>query len=289
MEISKELKQKLLRAQKNEITEYHIYQKLAKRIKDKNREILEKIADEELFHYNRWKNITRKEVKPGRLKIWFYFTISRIFGLTFGLKLMELGEEDAQEYYSQLDLKSEEIEKIIMEENEHEEKILKMLDEDFLKYTSSMVLGLNDALVELTGALSGFTLALRNAKLIALVGLVTGIAASLSMASSEYLSTIAEDVEKSAIKASVYTGIAYILTVFILILPYLIFSNYFICLFITLILAVIIIFLFNYYISVAKDLTFRIQFLKMAGLSLGVAGFSFCIGYLLRAFLGVDV
>jgi VIT1/CCC1 family predicted Fe2+/Mn2+ transporter len=289
MEISKELKQKLLLAQKNEITEYHIYQKLAKRIKDKNREILEKIADEELFHYNRWKNITGEEVKPSRMKIWFYYTISRIFGLTFGLKLMELGEEDAQEYYRQLDLKSEEIEKIIKEENEHEDKILHMLDEDFLKYTSSMVLGLNDALVELTGALAGFTLALRNAKLIALVGLVTGIAASLSMAASEYLSTIAEDVDKSAIKASIYTGVAYILTVFILILPYLIFSNYFICLLITLLLAVMIIFLFNYYISVAKDLTFRVQFLKMAGLSLGVAGFSFIIGYLLRAFLGVDV
>jgi VIT1/CCC1 family predicted Fe2+/Mn2+ transporter len=289
MEISKELKQKLLLAQKNEITEYHIYQKLAKRIKDKNREILEKIAEEELFHYNRWKNITGEEVKPSRMKIWFYYTISRIFGLTFGLKLMELGEEDAQEYYRQLDLKSEEIEKIIKEENEHEDKILHMLDEDFLKYTSSMVLGLNDALVELTGALAGFTLALRNAKLIALVGLVTGIAASLSMAASEYLSTIAEDVDKSAIKASIYTGVAYILTVFILILPYLIFSNYFICLLITLLLAVMIIFLFNYYISVAKDLTFRVQFLKMAGLSLGVAGFSFIIGYLLRAFLGVDV
>jgi VIT1/CCC1 family predicted Fe2+/Mn2+ transporter len=186
-------------------------------------------------------------------------------------------------------LKSEEIDTIIREEEEHEEKILQMLDEELLQYSGSLVLGLNDALVELTGALAGFTLALRNSKLIALVGLVTGIAASLSMASSEYLSTMAEGVEKSALKASVYTGIAYILTVIILILPYLVISDYFICLFITLLLAVTIIFLFNYYISVAKDLSFKIQFFKMAGLSLGVATLSFFIGFILRTTLGVDV
>jgi VIT1/CCC1 family predicted Fe2+/Mn2+ transporter len=289
MEITNEVKQKILQAQKNEITEYHIYKKLAKKIENNNRAVLEKIADEELYHYNRWKKITNEEVKPSIMKIWFYYLISRIFGFTFGLKLMEHGEADAQEYYSQLDLKSEEIEKIIHEENEHENSIIKMLDEELLKYTGSVVLGLNDALVELTGALAGFTLALRNSKLIALVGLVTGIAASLSMAASEYLSTIAEEGEKSAFKASVYTGIAYILTVFILIVPYLIFSGYIVCLLITLILAFMIIFLFNYYISVAKDLSFRIQFFKMAGLSLGVACFSFFIGYLLRTFLGVEV
>ena len=288
MDISQELKQKILLSQKNEISEYYIYKKLAKRAKN-NRAVLEKIANEELYHYNRWKEFTGQEVKPSKLKIFWYYIISRIFGLTFGLKLMEYGEANAQDYYSQLDLKSEEVNKIINDEHDHEEKILQMLDEDFLKYTSSMVLGLNDALVELTGALAGFTLALKNAKLIALVGLVTGIAASLSMASSEYLSTIAEDDEKSPVKASIYTGIAYIVTVCLLILPYLLITNYFVCLIITLIIAVVIIFMFNYYISVAKDLSFKSQFLKMAGLSLGVAGLSFIIGYLLRSFLRVDI
>jgi VIT1/CCC1 family predicted Fe2+/Mn2+ transporter len=289
MEITRKVARIILQAQKNEITEYHIYNKLAKRTKGNNRDILEKIATEELDHYHRWKKFTNKDAKPRPLKIWFYYMISRAFGLTFGLKLMERGEEGAQEFYGQLNLKSEEVEKIIHEEHEHEDKILQMLDEDFLKYTSSMVLGLNDALVELTGALAGFTLALKNSRLIALVGLVTGIAASLSMASSEYLSTAAEGGEKSPLKASVFTGIAYVLTVLILISPYLLFGNYFVCLIMTLSLAVIIIFLFNYYISVARDLSFKIQFIKMAGLSLGVAALSFLIGFLLRSFFAVDV
>ena len=59
-----------------------------------------------------------------------------------------------------------------------------------------VVLGLNDALVELTGVLAGLTLALRETRLIAMAGLITGIAASLSMAASEYLSTKTEEVDK---------------------------------------------------------------------------------------------
>jgi VIT1/CCC1 family predicted Fe2+/Mn2+ transporter len=288
MELTEDVKQRLLSSQKNEITEYYIYKKLADKADDNNREILQKIAEDELNHYNIWKGLTGKEVKPNKFKIFKYYLIGRVFGLTFGLKLMERGEENAQENYREMGLESSDVDKIINEENDHEEKLLKMLDENYLKYTGSIVLGLNDALVELTGALAGFTLALKNARLIALVGLVTGIAAALSMASSEYLSTKAEGNEKSPVKASVFTGIAYIITVFLLIFPYLVFANYFVCLGVTLAVAVFIIFIFNYYISVTKDLSFRRHFLEMIILSFGVAALSFLIGYLLRYFLGVE-
>ena len=288
MEIDEKVRQKILLSQKNEITEYHIYKKLAEKADAENSKILLKIAEEELNHYNIWKRFTGKDVKPNKLKILRFYFISRVFGLTFGLKLMERGEENAQESYSDLALKSAEIEKIIKEEGDHEDELLKMLDENFLKYTGSIVLGLNDALVELTGALAGFTLALKNSNLIALVGLVTGIAAALSMASSEYLSTKAEETEKSPVKASVFTGLAYIITVFLLIFPYLILDNYFVCLAITLLVAVFIIYIFNYYISVTKDLSFRRHFFEMILLSFGVATLSFFIGYLLRSVLGVE-
>jgi VIT1/CCC1 family predicted Fe2+/Mn2+ transporter len=288
MEITENVKKRLLQSQKNEITEYHIYKRLAVKADDKNRKVLLKISEDELNHYNIWKELTGKEVKPNKFKIFKYYFISRIFGLTFGLKLMERGEENAQVCYRALGLKSSDMDRIIDEENDHEDELLKMLDENYLKYTGSIVLGLNDALVELTGALAGFTLALKNAKLIALVGLVTGIAAALSMASSEYLSTKAEGDEKSPVKASVFTGIAYILTVLLLIFPYLIFTNYFVCLAITLLVAVFIIFIFNYYISITKDLSFKRHFLEMILLSFGVAALSFFIGYILRYFLGVE-
>ena len=276
--------------QRIEITEYHIYKRLAKSIKDpENRLIMEKIADDELRHSEDWQKYTQQEIKPNMWQVWKYYLISRIFGFTFGIKLMEMGEEKAQENYSQLKGKIPDIDNWIHEEEIHEQKLLAMLDEERLRYAGSVVLGLNDALVELTGALAGLTLALQNVKLIALSGLITGIAASLSMAASEYLSTRSEETDKHPVRAAIYTGIAYIITVTLLVLPYLLIPNYIIDLIITLTVAVLIIAAFNYYISVAKDEPFRPRFLEMAGLSLGVALFSFIIGYFIRQWLGVNV
>jgi VIT1/CCC1 family predicted Fe2+/Mn2+ transporter len=177
------------------------------------------------------------------------------------------------------------------DEERHEHELLKAFDEELLRYVGSIVLGLNDALVELTGALAGLTLALRNTRLIALAGLVTGLAASLSMAASEYLSTKSEGESegKSALKSAVYTGLTYVLTVALLIAPYLIFPDYVLCLAVTLALSVLIILSFTYYTAVAKDLPFARRFLEMAGISLGVAVISFGIGYVVRLLLGVDV
>jgi VIT1/CCC1 family predicted Fe2+/Mn2+ transporter len=176
-----------------------------------------------------------------------------------------------------------------MEEQQHEAELLEMLDEERLRYIGSIVLGLNDALVELTGALAGLTLALQNTSLIAMTGLITGLAAALSMGASEYLSTKSEESTQNPIRASLYTGGAYVITVVILILPYLIFANYYLALAFTLAAAILIIASFNYYLSVAKDLSFRKRFLEMAAISLGVTLVSFGIGFVIRSFLGVDI
>ena len=153
-----------------------------------------------------------------------------------------------------------------------------------------MVLGLNDALVELSGTLAGLTLAMRNTRMIALSGLITGIAATLSMASSEFLSAKSEG-RGDAFKSCVYTGVAYLITVALLILPYLLFDpgHYLYALGSMLAVVVLIILGFNYYIAVAKGLSFKRRFAEMAGISLGVAALSFVIGLLVKSVLGVDV
>ncbi len=290
MDINKDIRSQIIAYQRNEITEHHIYNRLAVKVGDpENRRILDNIAREELRHYNIWRSHTRRDVPPDRWRIWKYYLISLVFGFTFGIKLMERGEEDAQENYEKLRGVIPEAADIIAEENQHEAALLQLLDEERLRYAGSIVLGLNDALVELTGALAGLTLALQNTKLIALTGSVTGIAAALSMGASEYLSTKAEETVKNPIKASIYTGLTYLVTVIILVLPYLILSNYYLCLGCTLVEAVLIIALFNYYISVAKDELFKKRFFEMAGLSLGVAALSFLIGLLIRIFLDIDI
>jgi len=290
MQITDDIRKKILQFQKTEITEHHIYKRLAKRInEEENARILERIAGDELRHYNGWKKYSREEVQPQWFKVWYYTAISLVFGFTFGVKLMEQGEGEAQLNYASV--RNEIPEAIVYqdEEDKHEQELIGMLAEERLQYAGSVVLGLNDALVELTGALAGLTLALQNVKLIALSGLITGIAASLSMAASEYLSTRSEETTKDPVRASIYTGIAYIITVALLVLPYLLFDNYILDLAIALATAVLIIAVFNYYISVAKDESFKERFLEMAGLSLSVALFSFIIGYFIRQWLGIEI
>ncbi len=287
--VSKELRARLLESQRSEITEYHIYRKLASVTGDPgNRNVLERISDGEKDHYEYWKRFTGEDVAPSRMKVALYYFLARFLGLSFSLKLMENGEGAAQVSYDRLRSLDAGVEKVIADEEGHEKELLALIDEEKLKYAGSMVLGLNDALVELLGALSGFTLALRNTRLIAVVGLITGIAAAMSMAGSEYLSS-KEKGEKNPLKASTYTGLAYIGTVIVLIAPYFVFGSPFAALGAAVTFAVIIIFMFTFYISVAKDMVFGAKFREMVSISLGVAALSFLIGMVVRKYFNIDI
>ncbi len=290
MELSESVRKQILVFQQTEITEHHIYKRLASRDHSpENTRILEQIANDELKHYNSWKKYTNQDIQPRWFFVGFYYLISVAFGFTFGIKLMERGEEVAQKNYADIANAVPEAKQIQHEEDVHEERLIDMLDEERLRYAGSIVLGMNDALVELTGALAGLTLAFQNEKLIALSGIITGVAAALSMAASEYLSTRSEDTGRHPVRAAIYTGVAYIVTVALLVFPYLLIANYILDLVIALVIAVIIIAVFNYYISVAKGESFRARFAEMAILSLSVAALSFVLGYLISRWLGIQV
>lgn len=280
----------LLAMQKNEITEYHIYLKIAATTKDKhNHEVLTRIASEELSHYEIWKRYTRQDVTPDTMRVWFYYLIARLLGLTFAIKLMEGVEKRAQSADQAIPFTIPEIAGILKNEEVHERELIALIDEERLKYVGSVVLGLNDALVEFTGTLAGLTFAIQNTQIIAIVGLVMGVAASLSMGASEYLSQRSDGGPADPIKASVYTTFAYIITVTLLILPFLLFSSPFIALMLTLLAAIIVIFVFTFYVSVAKDLPFYRRFAEMAAISLGIAAISFLIGIAIRSVLNVNI
>jgi VIT1/CCC1 family predicted Fe2+/Mn2+ transporter len=162
-----------------------------------------------------------------------------------------------------------------------------MIDEDRLKYTTSMFYGLSDALVELTGALAGLTFVFQSTTLIALAGFITGVAAAMSMSASQYLAVKLEKGHRNPRKAAAYTGSAYIFTVLFLIYPYVIFANPYLALLLTIINAVMVIFIFTFYISVTQDVPLKSRFLEMLVISLGVAGLAFLIGFLARLFLNL--
>ncbi len=286
----KEIKNRIVAAQKNEVTEHFIYDRLSKSTKDSyNKNVLKRISQDELRHYHFWKKYTKEDIKPDRYAMWKYYLISRLFGITFGIKLMERGEAGAQLAYEKIAKSIPEAKRLEKEENEHEKRLISLIDEERLRYVGSMVLGLNDALVELTGALAGFTLALQHTRLVALTGLITGIAASLSMSASEYLSKKSEEGHKNPLKAALYTGLAYIITVFFLIFPYLIFKNVYLALGVTLVNAILVILIFTFYISIAKDLGFKKRFFEMAVISLGVAALTFSLGFIIRIAFNIEI
>lgn len=290
-ELSSKALQIIKKMQQSELTESVIYEKIAKFAKGaENKKVLMRLAKEEKNHYEIWKSYTGVEMKPQKLKIFKYKLIARIFGFTFAVKLMENGEENAQKEYEYLANEVEESQVIKQQEEEHEKALLGMLDEERLKYVGSMVLGLNDALVELTGSLAGFTFAMQNTKLIALSGLIIGISATFSMASSEFLSARSEG-RTDAFKSCLYTGVAYLITVVLLIAPYLIFNNsqYMIALGCMIGVVLLIITVFTYYTSVAQDKPFKSRFLEMSIISVTVAVLSFVVGILAKQLFGVEI
>ena len=164
---------------------------------------------------------------------------------------MERGEDLSVAVYRRLGGKLPEVAEAIADEQRHEEDLLQLLQTGELRYAGSFVLGLNDALVELTGALAGLTLALRDTRLIGVVALITGLAATMAMAASEYLAT--------ALAA----------------------------LAISLALGVLIVLAFTFYTATTKGVSFPRRFRQMAVISLGVAAVNFGIGCLINRAFGL--
>ncbi len=281
-----------LSQQRAEITEYYVYARLAELSKDeKNKALLNNISGDELRHYHTWKNITGKKLKPNRLKVFWYVILARLLGLSFALKLMESGEAHAHEFYLMAAKKHPEVTKIALDEEAHEKELLGILNDKRLSYVGAIVLGLNDALVELTGTLVGLSFAFSNNLVIGITGLIMGIAAALSMASSGYLASQEEEEKEDVnpVTAAIYTGVAYLITVLLLVVPYFLFSGTKVAMVVMLGMTLLIIATYNYYISVAKEVNFRKRFLTMALISLGVAAISFGIGFLAKTWLGISI
>ena len=281
----------MLEFQKDELTSSLIYDNFAQKVKDeKNRKVLKKIAYEESQHALIWKQYTQKDVKPNMFKVWWYKILLYILGYTFVVKSLEAHEYEGVEGLNQLKEEIPEVEHIIAQELAHEKKLINMLDEERLNYIGAMVLGLNDALVELTGTIAGLTFVLMNTTLIAMAGIITGISATLSMAASNYLAERA-DGNPNALKASFYTGIAYLITVVFLVLPYLLLPEnmFFVALLLMIATVIFLVFIFNYYIAVVKSEKFLPKFVEMSGISLSVAVIAFLIGLAAKMFFGIDL
>ena len=281
----------VLRSQRDEETGALVYAFIAKREKNEdNAALLAKMSADEQTHAAYWQSISRQKVRPNRWKVFRLKLLTRILGYTFVIKRLINDESGAVGEYERLKDEIPKAAGVQLDEMRHEKELVGMMNEERLQYVGAMVLGLNDALVELTGTIAGLSFALQNTRIVALSGIITGISATLSMAASNYLAERAEGSE-DALKSSIYTGVAYLITVALLVMPYLLLPDtlWALALLFMICVVVLVILAFNYYISVAKSMPFRRRFTEMVTISLGVAVIAFLIGLLAKALLGVDI
>lgn len=278
---------------RNELTEAEVYSRLAGLEKDvRTREILAGIGADEAAHARAIAEVLAENSRPSSLKIAWTVVCARVFGTIFVLKLMERGENAAGKTYRAIEAECPQLAAIADDEERHETELIGLLKDERLDNMGSIALGLNDALVELTGALAGFTFAIGAPEKVAKLGLITGFAAAMSMAASAFLSARAdaqagncgeEGAEShGALKSAAYTGVAYAITVFLLVAPYMLLANATLALCVMLLTALGIIAFFNFYLSVARGTSFWRGFGLMAGISTTVALISYAFGYLLR-------
>jgi VIT1/CCC1 family predicted Fe2+/Mn2+ transporter len=271
----------LLVFQRNEITEHFVYLAYARKAQGRNREILEKLAADELRHYHQFFKYTNQELRPIGLKVRFYRLCALIFGLTFGMRLMENGEKRAEMAYSRFGGIMPEIVQIIRDESGHEQALIALITDERLSYMGSMVLALNNSIQEFSGIAVGLTFAMGNAGLIGSTILISGLAATLAMSASEYLSQKAEGAHlagRSPVKAIAWAGGIYLSVVLMIALPYLLLVNCYAALFTGAAAVLAIIMAFTFYMAVVKGLPYRAVLLETLAVFAVVVGLSSLIG-----------
>lgn len=178
--------------------------------------------------------------------------------------------------------------RLVDEESAHEKELVNLIDEKRLRYTGAVVRGLNDGIVEITGEVAGLSFVFHDSFLIGVIALITGSVGSLSLASSEYLAAGWEEGPQTPLGAAGYTVVAYILSLLVLIWPFLLISEPFLALAIVIINAIILIFFYNYHLSIVKEIPFGRRFTQMLLISLGIAVISFLLGYLIRSAFHIE-
>ena len=124
-------RKRVIKIQITEVTEYHIYKLLARKATDKNhKNILNTIADDELRHYKTWMKYSKTEVDPNKWMLFVFIWLVRLFGLEYGIKKMEKGENRAKLNYAEMGKFIPEAVQLSREESHHQNELIKILKRD---------------------------------------------------------------------------------------------------------------------------------------------------------------
>ncbi len=279
----------------DEYTHHTVYSTLARREKNPEfKQTLEGLAESERVHLELWKRYSPDYVPHvGRLKLDIILFIRIFLGLTFTLKFLERHEDSVIRRYRSVEHLIPAADKrlfdsMLDDEEHHENSLMGGVRENRVKYISFVVLGLADAVVEISGIHAGALGVFDRTELAGLSGVVAGMAASIAMASAAYAQA-KQGLQGSAKWGAVYTGVSYMFTAIFLALPYFLTGSMLLALGISVTVGVGLVAMLTYYDTIISSRGFARAFAELAGIILGASLALFVAGTVLRQVFGIVI
>lgn len=283
----------LIRYCEDEYTDHLVYQKLAARENNaERRETLLSLSRQEEAHYKFWKSLLDGyEPRVRRLFLQMVVLMRYLFGVTFAVKFLERHEEQVIEEYRRVRPQVDgeagtRLDQIIADEEKHEDFFIGQINEGVVKYLGFIVLGLADAIIEITGVHAGFLGVTSSTTMAGVAGLIVGFAAAISMATAAYLQA-KQSTERNPITSALITGFSYILAVVFLALPYFLTGNMLLAFIVSLFMAMLLTAYFTFYSAVLFDRHFGKEFLESSALTIGTAIATYLFGEFLGRLFGI--
>lgn len=281
----------------DEYSDYTLYERLSRTVKPTSplAETLKHLSDTEHGHYEFWrKYVPKEEPRIARVKVYWVLILRRVLGLTFAARYLDRHEAKVvQEYEGLAHLIPEPdkpaFEEMVADERDHERTFAQKIESSAVRYISFVVLGLADALVEISGIHAGSLGFYDRTEIAGLAGVIAGAAASLAMASAAFAQA-KQGFQGSARLSALYTGVSYFVTAIALATPYFLTNNMVTALGSSLFVAVVILSVTTYYSVVVQDKPFLKDFAEILAILFAATILLYSFGYIVRVeFPGIKV
>ena len=274
----------------DEFSDYTLYDRLSKTVSPDSpfAKVLEELSNTEHGHYEFWKKyVPNEEPKLGKLKLYWILFLRRFLGLTFATRYLDRHESKVVVEYNALehlipDSDKAAYQEMVADEREHEKAFAMKVESSAVRYIAFVVLGLADALVEISGIHAGFLGLFNKTEIAGLAGVMAGGSASLAMASAAFAQA-KQGFKGSARLSAVYTGVSYFVTAIILATPYFLTSNMVYALSASLTLAVVILIITTWYSIVIQQKPFFRDFIEILLILFATVAIVYALGYLVSS------
>ena len=281
----------------DEWSDFTLYDRLAKTVAADSpfAGVLKTLSTTEHGHYEFWKKyVPDEQPKLAKLKLYWILFLRRFFGLTFATRYLDRHEASVVVEYRGLaqlipDSDRAAFDAMVADEKEHERAFAMKVESSAVRYISFVVLGLADALVEISGIHAGWLGLFDKTEIAGLAGVIAGGAASLAMASAAFAQA-KQGFQGSARLSAVYTGVSYFVTAVILATPYFLTANMLLALFTSLSLAVVLLAISTWYSIVIQQKFFLRDFVEILAILFATTVVVFALGAFVSAeFPGIKV